>query len=404
MKHNTILPYWNVKNIRIYYLLTILTNCWFMLPNWMFLYALYLTKQQIGVIEAVAIIMGILIEVPTGVFSDVFGKKISLILANALIFISAVVLSFANSYPLFLLGNCLVFLGFAFASGSYEAFGYDSLVEKGKEKEYDRVVSKSTALSLGASLISVLLGGWLFSFNPAYPMMAWAITSFIATVLMFFAKEPAVDTSKVSVSGYIHTLWDGVSSIFSIRFRDILIPVLVIAMLAKLHFGVVRQSTAMYFGFNGETFAYVLALAMLLTIFISSKFDRIKKKLGSHKILLYGLIGFIFINVLSALTSNRYVGFIYFFAFAVINIISEQASSVAANERLESKHRATSLSVIALFGKIPYVVLMFFFVYLTESSYIPTLTLGFATVSFLTLLYILLLEKKIQDWYVRSRK
>jgi len=391
---STFLPHWNNKNIRIFYLNTILTNAWFVLPNWMFLYALYISRQQIGMVEAIGIILGVLLEVPTGMISDVFGKKRTLIAGNAIIALSALVVALAHSYPAFLIGNCLVFVGFAFNSGSFEAFAYDSLVDMGKQDDYAKVTAKSTALALAASCVTIFVGGLLFALNPTYPFYAWIITSLIASVLFFFAHEPHVDTLHITFADKAKKLKDGVFTIFSNKFTNIIFPIIALAIIAKLNQGVVRQSMAMHFGFNGETFAYILALSMIPALFIAGKFDVIRKKVGTTALLTGLLITFSLLFVYGALTSTQMFGLPYFIIYMAIERLAGQINTVAANERIESHHRATALSVIALIAFIPYVVLMFSFSDYTAMDKIHLLMFFFAgiatlagTYSFYTLIW-----------------
>jgi len=382
-----LLPHWNNKNIRTFYITSILTNGWFVVPNWMFLYALYLTKQQIGFVEAVAILLGILLEVPTGIISDIFGKKKTLIAGNAIIALSALIITQAHVFPLFLIGNCLFFVGMAFNSGSFEAFAYDSLVESGKQGDYDKVTAKSTTLGLISFCVSVFLGGALFAINPVFPFYAWFFTSSAASLVLFFANEPIIDTFHAHFGDYFKKLKDGVKTIFSVRFAPILFPVLALSIIAKLNQGVVRQSTAMHFGFNGETFSYMLALSMIPAVFITSRFDYIRKKVGTTYLLSGLLICFSFLFIFGAYTNVQVFGIIFFILFTIIEKLSGQINTVASNERISSEHRATALSVIALIAQIPYVILMFSFSDFTSLQKIPILIIFFAGITTLAGIY-----------------
>ena len=134
------LKFYSIKNIRLFYLAGIFLNGWFILPNWVFFFSRYLSKVEIGIIDGVAILVGIVLEVPTGALSDLFGKKKTLIFGCICLAISSIYLVLATRFWQFLLGNVLMFIGFAFNSGSLEAFAYDSLVETGVQNGYDSVM------------------------------------------------------------------------------------------------------------------------------------------------------------------------------------------------------------------------------------------------------------------------
>jgi len=275
----------------------------------------------------------------------------------------------------------------AFTSGSFEAFAYDSLVEIGKKEDYDKVTAKSTSLGLAAFCLSVFSGGLLFRMGPTFPFYAWTFTSILAVIALFFTTEPKIDSAHTSVSGYLQTLKDGVITIFSNKFTYVIFPILALSILAKLNQGVVRQSLAMHFGFNGETFSYVIAFSLLPALFITHRFDVIRKKVGSLFLLSSLLLSFALLFAFAAYTSIQLYGVIFFITYYIIEKLSQQINSVAANERIESKHRATALSVIALIAQVPYVILMFFFSEMTTMKNISTLFIGFAGVTVLAGIY-----------------
>lgn len=382
-------PHSDIQNIKIFYLLSILTNGWFALPNWMFLFSLYISKTQIGFIDASAILLGIFLEIPTGLISDVFGKKRTLIFGNLCLGFGPLIMAFSTSFLGFLIGNCITFIGYAFNSGSFEAFAYDSLVEHGKEKEYDQVVAKSTSLGIGMSFASIFIGGFLFSLDARLPFIAWSVFSLASAVTLLWSKEPAIDTEHVSISASLNKLRDGVTTIFSTRFKDILIPILVITSLAKIHQGVVRQSMAVYYSFNGETFGYVLAITMIPVILIAARFDKILKRLGTQALMISILIGYTLLFLFGAYTHGIVPGIAYFIVLMIGEKIAYQTMTVSANERISSGHRATALSVISLISQFPYVVLMFLFANWTEPTKIQSLISSFAVVALITCGYTL---------------
>lgn len=91
---------------------------------------------DIGIAESCFHITSLLFEIPSGVISDVFGRKKSMILSQCMFIISALCMAFSTS----LAGVCLALiidaLGYNFASGSREALTYDSLKQADLEDRY----------------------------------------------------------------------------------------------------------------------------------------------------------------------------------------------------------------------------------------------------------------------------
>jgi MFS family permease len=386
-------PLWEDKNIRIFYILNFLSP-YFALPNWMFLMLRYVTKSQVGFIDASAILFGVLLEIPTGLISDVFGKKRTLIAGNFSLALGTFIIALSTSFEGFLIGNLLTFVGFAFNSGSFEAFAYDSLVSTGQAEEYGRVVEKSTSLGIITSLLTILVGGLLFAIDPRLPFFASGLYFSLGVFVLFFATEPRIDTEHTDPGTYLSKLKDGVKTIFSLQFRDILIPVLVISALARVHQGVVRQSMAVYYSFNGETFSYVLALAMIPSFFFAARFDTFRRKLGWKKLMVAGLAIYAALFTMGVTTHGMSFGIVYFIILMGAEKFAYQISTVAANERIASGHRATALSVLSLIAQIPYVILMFFFANLTEPNSIHLLISGFAITAAVACLYTIFVQQK----------
>lgn len=86
-----------------------------------------LTFEQIGFLISASLIAKLLLDIPTGSFADIYGKKKSIIVASILGLIGLAFLSFGSNFNTFVLG--FIFMGFAgaFSTGAASALLYDSL-------------------------------------------------------------------------------------------------------------------------------------------------------------------------------------------------------------------------------------------------------------------------------------
>ena len=91
---------------------------------------------EIGIAEGVFHGASLLFEIPSGVISDVFGRKRSMRLSQWMFILSALLMAFSEG----LFGVCVSLtacaLGYNFASGTREALAYDSLKAAGQEERY----------------------------------------------------------------------------------------------------------------------------------------------------------------------------------------------------------------------------------------------------------------------------
>ena len=107
-----------------------------------------LSLAQITLLEVPLFLLIVLIEVPTGAIADRFGRKVSLMLASAILALAMFVYGIATSYPLILVSNLAWGLAFTFRSGADTALLYDSL-QAGRAR---RRLSTHQRQALGAAL------------------------------------------------------------------------------------------------------------------------------------------------------------------------------------------------------------------------------------------------------------
>lgn len=100
-------------------------------------------------------------EIPSGVFADLYGRKVSFIISCVLSALSCVVLLVSRSFLAAMAGLMLFGLAAAFSSGSMEALIVDEmLAERGKEA-LEKTVSGIAVYQCAGIAVGALLGGYL---------------------------------------------------------------------------------------------------------------------------------------------------------------------------------------------------------------------------------------------------
>lgn len=91
---------------------------------------------EIGLAESCFHLASLLFEIPSGIISDVFGRKKSMVLSQLMFVLSALCMAFSKNMA----GVCIALVldawGYNFASGAREALAYDSLKAAGMEDDY----------------------------------------------------------------------------------------------------------------------------------------------------------------------------------------------------------------------------------------------------------------------------
>ena len=159
-----------------------------------------LTLVQISLIESILIGTIFLMEVPTGVLADRLGRKWSIFCATFLLMAAEFIFIFARDYEWYVLVAFLAGAGYAFASGAFEALVYDSLPPDNREAEMKRVIGRVKSYSMIALVIAPIIGGLIIgdaaveNFIPAIALTVVAL--FVGLLVCLTLREPPIKASE----------------------------------------------------------------------------------------------------------------------------------------------------------------------------------------------------------------
>lgn len=114
---------------------------------------------EIGLAESCFHLASLIFEIPSGVISDVFGRRRSMILSQLMFALSALLMAFSRGMP----GVCAALVldawGYNFASGAREALAYDSLKTAGRADQYLRFSARELATYRTGNAAAILCAG-----------------------------------------------------------------------------------------------------------------------------------------------------------------------------------------------------------------------------------------------------
>lgn len=114
---------------------------------------------QIGFAETVFHITSLLMEIPSGMLADVYGRKKMLALGNIMAVAGDIITAISGNFTVACMAMPFHAMAFNFASGSGEALAYDSMKKVGKEAHYEKYSSNQSVIYRIASGISTLCAG-----------------------------------------------------------------------------------------------------------------------------------------------------------------------------------------------------------------------------------------------------
>lgn len=111
---------------------------------------------QAGLVVSVFMLSTVILEVPTGVFSDMIGRQRTLIAGAVALTAAVICFALADSLGWLLVGACLEGLSQALFSGNNDALLVDTLAEVEREGEFAQITGRiSSALQFGAALSAI---------------------------------------------------------------------------------------------------------------------------------------------------------------------------------------------------------------------------------------------------------
>ena len=315
-----------------------------------------LSLHQIMIVKAVYSVSIVILEIPSGYFADVLGRKNTLVMGSILGTIGFLIYSLSYGFYGFIIAEIILGAGQSLISGADSATLYDTLSEHGKEKKYSRYEGRIISTGNFSEAIAGVLGGLLAVLSLRYPYYAQAIVAFTAVPASLGIIEP-----QRHVSMGILRLRD-ISEIFKTSlFRD---KKLSANILFSSVIGTATLTMAWFvqpvFGTAGIPLALYGVLWTLLNIIVgvTSLFAyRVEARMGEKNILILICVMIPAGFILTALLSKAYVVLLVLTVFYAVRGIATPVLKDYINRLSLSGSRATILSVRSFIIRINFAII-----------------------------------------------
>lgn len=301
-----------------------------------------LSMYDIFLIESIFMVLMLVFEIPWGWFADRYGYKITLIVANLLLFVSKIVFYKAYTFQFFVLERVLAALAFAGVSGCDIALLHNSTTDdRGGE-----VFGMYNASSSAGFLLACLLSASMIVKSMDITVFSTIIPYGIATVLTFFIKDVSHDSrEKVSIMR-------SVKDIFARK--QILIIVLAAALASEVNHSIGVFLNQLQFIKSGINIAYfgVLTALMQIVCLLSAKAYKFTERFGQKKTIQVLLMNTFISCILLAYTKNYVLSVCLIAVIQGSFAITQPIILDIENKSISTNNRATMLSMYAMFGDI----------------------------------------------------
>lgn len=342
---------------------------------------------RIFILEAAFMFWVFVLEIPTGVVADKFGRKASIMLGGLFSAISISIFGFINHYWAFFLAEFIGAFGFTLLSGADKALIYDSLILTKEDKDakvfFSRYESAGTlGILFGLPLGSLVVGSSILPYPETLPL-TFIISAIFTLLTIFVALTLNEPERKEKVDEFIKEGIDGFKYIF--KHKTLRIFALNFALISATTFFMFwfYQSLADVVGIDVKYNGFIGAGFNLFSLLLLLNIKRIEKWFGMKNTLFYSAIlpGLFFIGLF--FLRNVYFVLIAIFMITGLKMMRAPVLSDFMNKHIESRNRATVLSGVSMLEKTIVMILYPIIGLLADYSlWITFLLLGIATLIF----------------------
>ncbi len=318
-----------------------------------------LSLLQVNSIWAIIVGTIFLAEVPTGVIADKIGRKWSIVTALFLQTLGEVFYLFAKDYFTFIFIAILAGIGYAFLSGANEALVYDSLPEGDRDTEMKKSMGLIGSSYHLAFFVAPLIGGLIVSqliltkFLTVIFLTACSVG--IAFLISFSLQEPQ-NCYKHSEDSPLTIFKEGFAEIKNSQRLKWLMSIAVLTStfsnsLINLYQPYFAESSVPTFWIGAS-----LSLGGLFAFLLQKYAYLIEQKLGKVGFFVLSIWPGIMYLLLAMASLPVLLIPIFVVAYASMEARNPLLASYK-NEQINSKNRATVLSLFNMLGML-YVALM----------------------------------------------
>jgi len=388
---------------RKYLLYKFFTNLWFLAAVWLYFYRLFITDQQVGILDGMAFSIGLMAEVPSGALADKFGRDKMVRIGQLLVGFSIILQASGSSFTPFFVGQTIMMIGVAFVSGADEALFFERLKFDRSSPKWRKLVTRGSQTALIATLIATTAGGWMHTINPRIPWFLTGISFIISALIVWTVKDNRELTSrkkfKVELKEYLIDIKTGFAEFRQPKLK-LYVPIIITVqgLFYTAGFGILRLILLDRFTFTPFWGSITIALSSLLTVGLLALMHKHAEKMSEKTVITAISLSAVSGLLLSTANIGLYGFFVIFIFYAGEHLLYPFMSETI-NYHAEENQRATILSVASFLRTLPYIVLAPIIGYLTTNGNLNYFLVVWACLIFIAVL--VYLGKKQTDSMIK---
>jgi MFS family permease len=290
-------------------------------------------------------------EVPTGMIADLYGRKVSRLLGVVFRILYLIILIFVDNLAMGMLAFAITAISYNLESGADSALVYDSCLADAKESGFTVIQGKREVILQSASMIGVFIGGLLADIDYDWAILL-TIILFASAILMgsFFLEAPY---RKAQENQTLGSHFNGVIDVM--RNQKDLVKIMFLGAFFLSTITTLQFYIAIFWREQGLSLTLIsigLLVPSIGGILAGLKVQRLTR----HPDVVLKLLPFM-ITLLLGLTIIPYLNLVALFLLGISDTLLYVSTTQWINERIESEHRATLLSVNSMAFSLVMVIL-----------------------------------------------
>lgn len=182
------------RNISLNYVFVSCASLNFTHGLWMIYLAMRgFSLLELGLLEGLYHITSFLMEVPTGVVADLWGRKTSRLLGRCIAACSLAIMFYSQSFALQSVAFIATALGNNLESGAGDALVYDSLLLDNREERYMHVAGRQELVYQLSAITAFVLGGYMAVHSYGLLFGLSIVCSLVAALVASGFIEPQIE-------------------------------------------------------------------------------------------------------------------------------------------------------------------------------------------------------------------
>ena len=340
------------RNIPLIYIIGSLMWGRFFIPVLALFYiASQVTIEQFTIIMAIFSLTTLLLDIPTGVIADLFGKKKTLLISRFLYIAEIFLIAFFNGFWIFLIAKIISGIGVSLSSGTSQSLLYDTLKVQKREKEHKKISGNLETITNISMAFVFIIGAYLFSINTKLPAIASLPLIILGFILTFFIKEPPIKRKEFTMDNSISHFKESLKCFKKDNFVKYLA---FFSFFTAATINIVLNLSSPYFKeilipiYLIGTIAFI---GSMTTAFSSKNAHKLERKIGEkYSILLIQILVIMGIILMSLILP--YWGVLFYLIICLASGFYNIVINDYINKRIESEYRATILSIKSMFSNL----------------------------------------------------